>query len=58
MSKNGFSIKNLQWLMCHETKPNQTKQPLQVRVDLEVMVMKVVIHTLQIWIGVSSSDAV
>ena len=25
MYKNGFGINNLQWLMCHKTKPNQTK---------------------------------
>ena len=25
MYKNGFGINNLQWLMCHQTKPNQTK---------------------------------
>ena len=25
MYKNGFNINNLQWLMCHNTKPNQTK---------------------------------
>ena len=23
MFKNGFDINNLQWLMCHKTKPNQ-----------------------------------
>ena len=22
MYKNGFDINNLQWLMCHKTKPN------------------------------------
>ena len=26
MYKTGFDINNLQWLMCHKTKPNQTKQ--------------------------------
>ena len=25
-NKNGFGINNLQWLMCYETKPNQTKK--------------------------------
>ena len=25
MYKNGFGINNLQWLMCHKTKPDQTK---------------------------------
>ena len=24
MFKNGFSINNLQWLICHKTKPKQT----------------------------------
>ena len=24
--KNRFGINNLQWLMCHKTKPNQTKR--------------------------------
>ena len=24
MYKNGFGFNNLQWLMCHKTKPNQT----------------------------------
>ena len=24
MYKNGFGIYDLQWLMCHKTKPNQT----------------------------------
>ena len=28
MYKNGFGINNLQWLMCHRTKPNQTKPNL------------------------------
>ena len=23
IDKNGFGINNLQWLMCHQTKPNQ-----------------------------------
>ena len=26
--KNRFGINNLQWLMCHKTKPNQTNQIL------------------------------
>ena len=25
MNKNGFGINNLQWLMCHKTKPNQMR---------------------------------
>ena len=25
MYKNGFGIDNLQWLMCHKTKPDQTE---------------------------------
>ena len=25
MNKNGFDINNLQWLICHKTKPKQTK---------------------------------
>ena len=25
MYENGFGINNLQWLMCHKTKPNQTQ---------------------------------
>ena len=29
MFKNGFRINNLQWLMCHKTKPNQTKPNTQ-----------------------------
>ena len=24
-NKNGFNLNNQQWLMCHKTKPNQTK---------------------------------
>ena len=26
MNKNAFDMNNLQWLMCHKTTPNQTKQ--------------------------------
>ena len=25
MYENGFGVVNQQWLMCHKTKPNQTK---------------------------------
>ena len=28
MYKNGFGIYNLQWLMCHKTKPNQTRDEM------------------------------
>ena len=28
MYKNRFSINNIQWLMCHETKPNRTRPNL------------------------------
>ena len=31
MNKNGFGIYNLQWLMCHKTKANQTKYFLSDR---------------------------
>ena len=29
MYKNGFAIDNQYWLICHETKPNQTTTPGQ-----------------------------
>ena len=29
MNKNGFGIDNQQWLICHKTKPNQTKPKSQ-----------------------------
>ena len=32
-NKNGFGVNNLQWLMCHKTKPNQTK-PKSMVLDL------------------------
>ena len=25
MHKNGFGINNVEWSMCHKTKPNKTK---------------------------------
>ena len=38
MYKNGFGINNLQWLMCHKTKPNQInliqKDSMQVHLIL------------------------
>ena len=40
MYKKYLVLNNQQWLICHETKPNQTKQPRRVRVNFEVMAMK------------------
>ena len=33
VSKNGFGIKNLQWLICHKTEPKQSKQKFSSKVS-------------------------
>ena len=33
MCKNGLGINNIQWLICHKTKPNQTEVIVAVRVQ-------------------------
>ena len=40
MYKKDLALNNQQWLACHKTKPNQTKQvlPLRPNIDLGVMV--------------------
>ena len=51
MNKNGFGIDNLQGLMCHETKPNQTKSNQRIKqFDGETSVM------LELW-GMQSTSS-
>ena len=42
MYKNGFGINNLQWLMCHETKPNQTKIKAKICIKVKMINKKIV----------------
>ena len=41
MYKNRFGINNLQWLMCHKTKQNQTKQAAHMETVQQLYVFPV-----------------
>ena len=34
MYENGFGINNLQWLLCHETKPNSYMGAVRLEISL------------------------
>ena len=48
MCKNGFGINNLQWLICNNTKPNQTKPPKSKKVCvLKTVLVENIIKVLE-----------
>ena len=37
MSKQDLALNNLQWLICHKTKPNQTEHTYKMHMVLQIL---------------------
>ena len=66
MYKEDLAINNLQWMICHKTKPNQTKKPLgrpcisdmkNMKIISTFQVRKIFLPTLNIYIQSPVSGA-